>query len=112
MSVFTTPGPITATLTTAGAQVRVAASERTDTVVRVEPIAGANTKVAENTKVAFADGELSITTTKSGDKAGSVAITVELPTGSSLVLNTAWTDVRAEGVLGDCVLDVASGSVE
>lgn len=115
MTQFATPKPITATLTTGGARVRVAASERSDTVVLVEPINSANksdVKVAENTKVDFAAGQLSIETTKSGDKNGSIAITIELPVGSRLVLNTAWTDVHAEGPLGDCELNVASGQVQ
>jgi hypothetical protein len=114
MSVFTTPEPITATLTTAGARVRVVASERSDTVVRVEPVDSANSsdvKVAEKTKVGFSAGELSVKTTKSGARDGSVVITVELPAGSSLVLSTAWTDVHAEGPLGDCKLDMSSGRV-
>jgi hypothetical protein len=111
---FATPEPITATLTTAGARVRVVASERSDTVVRVTPIDDANktdVKVAEHTKVDFAAGELSVKTTRSGDRDGSVAITIELPAGSRLVLNTAWTDVHADGPLGDCVLNMASGQV-
>lgn len=115
MTVFTTPDPITATLTTAGARVRIAASDRPDTVVRVEPVNSASksdVKVAEQTEVAFADGELSIKTTKPGAKSGSVAITIELPAGSALVLETAWTDVHADGPLGACELDIASGRVE
>ncbi|MET8851407.1 hypothetical protein [Amycolatopsis sp. NPDC004625] len=114
MTTFATPRPITATLTTAGARVRVTATDRPDTVVRVEPVdhaSRADAKVAERTEVAFADGELSVKTTKSGDRRGSVAITVELPAGSRLVLNTAWTDVRTEGPLGGCRLNVASGDV-
>jgi hypothetical protein len=114
MSVFTTPEPITATVTTAGARVRVVASERPDTVVRVEPVDSANSsdvKVAEKTKVGFSAGELSVKTTKSGAKDGSVAITVERPAGSQLVLSTAWTDVHAEGPLGDCKIDMSSGRV-
>ncbi|MEV6910872.1 DUF4097 family beta strand repeat-containing protein [Amycolatopsis sp. NPDC051071] len=115
MPSFTTPNPITATLTTAGAKVRIAASERSDTVVRVEPLDGTNktdVKVAEKTKVDFTDGELSIKTTKSGDKNGSVAITIEVPAGSGLVLNTGWTDVHAYGPLGDCELNTSSGQVQ
>jgi hypothetical protein len=114
MTVFTTPEPITATLTTAGAQVRITASERPDTVVRVEPVTSASksdVKVAEQTEVTFTDGELSIKTNKPGAKSGSVAITIELPAGSALVLATAWTDVQADGRLGACELDVASGPV-
>ncbi|MET8764833.1 DUF4097 family beta strand repeat-containing protein [Lentzea sp. NPDC004782] len=115
MSTFTTPDPITATLTTAGARVRIAAGERTDTVVRVEPVNSANSKdvkVAEKTKVDFSDGVLAVKTTKSGDQNGSVAITIELPAGSRLILNTAWTEVQADGVLGDCEVNIGSGQVQ
>ena len=38
MPAFDTPGPIAATVVVAGAQVRVTASDRTDTVVMVEPV--------------------------------------------------------------------------
>lgn len=114
MSTFITPEPITTTLTTAGARVRIVASERQDTVVRVEPVNSANStdvKVAEKTKVDFSGGVLAIKTTKSGDKNGSVAITIELPVGSRLVLHTAWTEVHTDGLLGDCELNIASGHV-
>ena len=114
MPTFATPEPITATLTTAGARVRIVASDRSDTVVRVEPVNSAdksNVKVAERTEVDFAAGELSIKTIKAGDKNGSVAVTIELPLGSRLVLNTAWTEVHAAGPVGDCALEVASGQV-
>jgi len=83
--------------------------------VLVEPLDSASSsdvKVAEKTKVDFSAGELSIKTTKSGDKNGSVAITIDLPVGSRLVLNTAWTDVHADGLLGDCELNMASGQVQ
>jgi len=114
MSTFTTPEPINAAIVVAGARVRIVASERADTVVRVEPVDGtskADVKVAEKTKVAFSAGRLSVETVKAGGKDGSVAITVELPAGSRLALDTAWSDVQADGPLGDCRLDVASGQV-
>ncbi|QUQ64383.1 DUF4097 family beta strand repeat-containing protein [Kutzneria sp. CA-103260] len=115
MPTFETPKPITATLSTAGARVRIAAGERADTVVLVEPVnAGSKTdvKVAEKTAVDFSDGQLSVKTIKAGDRNGSVAITVELPVGSRLVLHTAWSDVQADGVFGDCELEVASGQIQ
>jgi len=115
MNTYATPKPITATVTTAGAHVRIVASERSDTVVRVSPVDSANksdVKVAESTKVSFTGDELSVRTSKPGAKDGSVAITVELPVGSRLRLNTAWSEVRADGRFGDCELDVASGQVE
>jgi hypothetical protein len=81
MPTFDTPGPIAATVVVAGAQVRVTASDRTDTVVLVEPINKASkkdVKVVSKTKVDFADGQLSVKTTVSGDEKGSVVITIGL----------------------------------
>jgi Putative adhesin len=115
MPTFATPGPIAATVVVAGARVRVTASDRTDTVVLVEPINDASredVKVADKTKVDFAGGQLSVKTTTSGDKNGSVAITIDLPAGSSLVSYLAHSDVHADGSLGECELHMASGRVE
>jgi DUF4097 and DUF4098 domain-containing protein YvlB len=115
MPTFATPRPIAATVQVAGAQVRVTASDRTDTVVLVEPIDAADrrdVKVAEKTKVDFAGGQLSVKTTASGDKDGSVAITIDLPTGSSLVAYLAHSGVDADGSFGDCELHMASGRVQ
>ncbi len=115
MPAFDTPGPIAATVVVAGARVRVTASDRTSTVVLVEPIDQASqkdVKVASKTRVGFAGGQLSVTTTASGDKNGSVAITIDLPAGSSLVAYLAHSSVHADGSLGECELHMASGRVE
>jgi hypothetical protein len=115
MPTFATPGPIAATVQVAGAQVRVAASDRTDTVVLVEPINEASpsdVKVASKTMVDFAAGQLTVKTTVSGDKNGSVAITIGLPAGSRLVTNLAYSSVHADGPLGECELHMASGLVQ
>ena len=115
MPTFATPGPIAATVVVAGAQVRVTASDRTDTTVLVEPTDKASKKdlkVANKTKVDFVGGQLSVKTTTSGDKSGSVAITIDLPTGSSLVAYLAHSSVHADGSLGECELHMASGRVQ
>jgi hypothetical protein len=115
MPTFDTPGPIAATVVVAGAQVEVTASDRTDTVVLVEPIDKASkkdVKVATKTKVDFADGQLSVKTTVSGDKDGSVAITIDLPANSSLVAYLAHSDIHADGSLGECELHLASGRAQ
>jgi hypothetical protein len=112
MPTFATPGPIAATVQVAGAQVRVAASDRTDTVVLVEPINEASpsdVKVASKTKVDFAAGQLTVKTTVSGNKNGSVAITIGLPADSRLVTNLAYSSIHADGPLGECELHMASG---
>ena len=61
MPTFATPEPIAATVEVAGARVRVTASDRTDTVVLVEPINEASrsdVKVANKTTVDFVGGQL------------------------------------------------------
>jgi hypothetical protein len=115
MSAFATPEPIAATVEVAGARVRVNASDRTDTVVLVEPINEASrsdVKVASKTKVDFADGQLSVKTTAPGDKSGSVAITINLPAGSSLAAYLAHSSVQVDGPVGQCELHLASGQVQ
>jgi hypothetical protein len=115
MPTFDTPGPIAATVVVAGAQVRVTTSDRTDTVVLVEPIDKASqsdVKVASKTKVDFAGDQLSVKTTVPGDKNGSVAITIDLPAGSSLVAYLSHSDVHADGSFGECELHMASGRVQ
>ena len=115
MPAFDTPGSIAATVVVAGAQVRVTASDRTDTVVQVEPIdktSPSDVKVASKTRVDFARDQLSVKTTASGDKNGSVVITIGLPAGSSLVAYLAHSSVQADGSLGECELHLASGRVQ
>ncbi|GAA1989324.1 DUF4097 family beta strand repeat-containing protein [Amycolatopsis minnesotensis] len=115
MPTFATPGPIATTVEVAGARVRVTASDRTDTAVLVEPVDGANrshVRVAARTKVEFADGHLSVRTTTSGDRDGSVVIAIDLPAGSSLAAYLAYSAVRADGRFGDCELHQASGQVQ
>ena len=115
MPTFATPAPITAAVQVAGAQVRVTASDRTDTVVLVEPIneaSASDLKVASKTEVDFAGGQLTVKTTVSGDKRGSVAIAIDLPADSRLVANLAYSSVHADGPLGACELHMASGQVQ
>jgi len=115
MPTFATPGAIAATVEVAGAQVRVSASDRTDTVVLVEPINEASrsdVKVASKTKVDFAGGQLSVKTTTPGDRSGSVVITIDLPAGSSLAVYLAHSSVQVEGPVGQCELHLASGQVK
>jgi hypothetical protein len=115
MPTFATPGPVTATVEVAGAQVRVTASDRTDTVVLVEPRDAASRRdvtVAGKTKVGLAAGQLTVKTTTPGDKTGSVVITVGLPSGSSLAAYLAHSSVQADGSLGQFELHMASGRVQ
>jgi hypothetical protein len=115
MPAFATPGPIAATVVVAGAHVRIAASDRADTVVLVEPINAASrsdVKVARKTRVDFSGGRLTVKTTVSGDKNGSVAISIDLPAGSSLVAYLTHSRVHVGGPLGECELHMASSQVQ
>jgi hypothetical protein len=83
--------------------------------VLVQPInetSRSDVRVAEKTKVDFADGRLSVKTTVSGDKNGSVAITIGLPVESSLVAYLAHSSVHVDGSVGECELHVASGQIQ
>ncbi len=115
MPTFATPEPIAATVEVAGARVQVTASDRTETMVLVEPVNEASrsdVKVANKTKVNFAGGLLSVKTTTPGDKSGSVAITIDLPAGSSLAAYLAHSSVQVDGPVGQCELHLASGQVQ
>lgn len=114
MPAFATPGPIAVTVAVAGAQVRIAASDRADTVVLAEPVNKASrldVKVAEKTRVDFTGGQLTVKTTVSGGKSGSVAISVGVPAGSSLVAYLGHSSVHADGPLGEAELHMASSRV-
>jgi hypothetical protein len=115
MPTFATPDPVNATVEVGGAQVRVTASDRADTVVQVEPLNAASRKdvrVADKTKVDFAGGQLTVKTMLPGDKGGSVAITIDLPAGSSLIAYLAHSGVHVDGSVGTCELNMASGRVQ
>ncbi len=115
MPTFDTPEPIATTLVVAGARVVVRASDRADTVVLAEPMSAtsqSDVKVANRTKIDFADGQLSVKTTVSGDRNGSVVITIGLPAGSSLIAYLTHSSVHADGSFGDCELHLASGQVQ
>ncbi|MDG4823250.1 DUF4097 family beta strand repeat-containing protein [Asanoa sp. WMMD1127] len=114
MPTFATPQPITATVEVAGAQVRVNATDRADTAVTVAPLdpsSRKDVKVAERTRVDYAAGQLRVKTTVSGDKNGSVAITIDVPAGSHLAAYLAHSDIHAAGPLGSGDLHIASGRV-
>jgi hypothetical protein len=68
--------------------------------------------VAERTKVEFSGGRLTVKTTVPGSKNGSVAISIDLPAGSSLAASVANSSLHADGPLGKFELHMASGRVQ
>lgn len=118
MPTFNTPEPILATIDLAAADVRVIASDRSDTVVQVRPSDSAHepdVKIAEQTKVDCTAAGLVIRGPKrtlSLRKVGSVDVTVELPAGSSIEADTGVGALRFAGRLGKCQAKIGAGHVE
>jgi hypothetical protein len=119
MPIFDTPEPISATIEVALGDVRIRASDRLDTVVRVHPSdAGADIDVraAEETQIEYADGRLLVKAPKPRalglfGKPGSVDVEILLPTGSHLRGRADVAAFQGTGDLGECWIKTASGDV-
>lgn len=115
MPAFATPEPITVAVDLAVGAVHLIASDRADTVVTVrpsDPNKSGDAKAADETRVDFHDGTLTVSTsakwrylTKS-----SVDLTIELPDGSA-VRGSALGPLFAEGRLGTCTFTSRAGDI-
>ena len=107
MQTFATPAPITAVLDIPAGRIQVIAADRTDTTIEVRPANPAknrDTRTAEQTTATYTDGVLQITATAPGRQLlgpGSLEVTIQVPTGSSVRAKAASTELRAVGRLGD-----------
>jgi putative adhesin len=118
MPKYETPGPVSVTLELGTGNVRVTASNRTDTVVEVRPSSEADesdVKTAQQVRVDFAGGMLRVTGPKPGAfdfsrKSRSVDVSIELPSDSEVSLDTLAGDVRCVGRLGECKLRTSAGT--
>jgi Putative adhesin len=123
MPTFETDEPIALSIEISHATVHVIATERTDTVVTVNPSDRENpedVEAAAKTAVELADGTLLVKGPKLGgiagrlvgwQRSGSVAVTVELPEGSSLRTDTGFVDLRCDGRLGEVEAKTGAGDV-
>lgn len=117
MPVFATPGPISATIELYAGDVQIVASDRADTVVEVRPSDDSDdsdVKAAQQTRVEYADGTLTIRGPKNlalsfSRKTRSVDVLVELPTGSQVHADLSAGDVRGTGDLAECRLKTGIG---
>jgi DUF4097 and DUF4098 domain-containing protein YvlB len=117
MPTFDTPQPITVTLSLLMADVRINASDRADTVVEVRP-ANPSTKsarVAEETRVEYADGRLLVKTPKHLNslfgRPGGIDVDIHLPAGSSLDGDVGLGELHGDGRLGECRYKTGYGAV-
>ena len=110
MPSYETPEPISVTLDLAVADVRITASDRTDTVVQIRPSDEADesdVQAAAQVRVDYTNGTLQVTGPKArafdfSRKTRSVAVSIELPSGSQLSAHLLMGDVRCAGRLGEC----------
>jgi hypothetical protein len=119
MPTFDTPEPISVRLSLGFvlANVRVTASDRTDTTVDVspaDPSSNADVKIVEQTRIDYADGRLTVRAPRLGalfGRTGSVDLTIALPTGSQLHGETGMGEFQCEGRLGECRLKTGYGEI-
>lgn len=117
MPTFQTPQAISVSLELAVGNARIVASERTDTVVDVRPTDEHDehdVRAAAETRVDFGGGTLRVKAPRPkwrGRDVGSIDVTIELPTGSSLRGDGAVVDIAGTGRLGECRYSTAAGQL-
>jgi hypothetical protein len=120
MPTFDTPEPISVTVELGVGDLRIVASDRTDTMVEVRPTDAAkkaDVAAAEQTRVEYAGGRLLIKaprgwrqyTFRGGGE--SIDVQVELPAGSNLQGETGVAALRCSGRLGECRYKTGVGDI-
>ncbi|MFG1794547.1 DUF4097 family beta strand repeat-containing protein [Nocardia sp. NPDC049149] len=120
MPTFQTVAPITVIADILSGELTVRASDRTDTVVQVnpaDPSKKADVRAAEQTRVDFTGGILTVkapkdwrTHTPFGGNP-SIEVLIEVPTGSRLTAGSGVGHLVAIGEFADTDLEVAAGDI-
>lgn len=120
MPSFDTPQPISVTVEIGVGNIRIAATDRPDTVVEVLPTdAGkkADVSYAEQTRVEYAGGRLLVKAPKGrryyGFRSGreSIEVQIDVPAGSELLAEAGVANLRCSGRLGECHAKVGVGEI-
>jgi DUF4097 and DUF4098 domain-containing protein YvlB len=119
MPKFETPEPISVTLELGVGNVRITASDRTDTTVDVRPSDESDesdVQAAQRVRVDFANGVLQVTGPKArvfdfSRKSRSVDVSVDLPSGSQVSGEVQVGDLGGTGRLGECRFKTSAGNV-
>ncbi|MEA2299103.1 MAG: hypothetical protein QOF77_2039 [Solirubrobacteraceae bacterium] len=120
MPTFDTPEPISVTVELGVGDIRIAASDRADTVVEVapsDPAKRSDVSAAEEARVEYADGRLVIKAPKGWRQwtfwggGESIDVRVALPAGSDVRCEAGIASVRATGRLGECRLRTGIGEL-
>ena len=120
MPTFETPEPISVTVVLVVGDLRIIASDRSDTVVVVSPSDSSkqsDVKAAEQTRVDFSQGRLLIKAPKSWKQYSpfggreSIDVAIELPIGSRVDGEAAVGDFSCDGRLGECRFTTSVGNI-
>ncbi len=119
MPIFETLEPVAVALDLGAADVRLAATDRSDTNVTVRPGRRADeaaVQAAEQVRVEYDGGLLRISSPKARAfgfqrKTRTVEIIVDLPTGSTLSGEVQTGDVHGSGRFGECRLKTSDGAI-
>src|SRR5262249_58332800 len=119
MPTFDTPEPISADLDLVVGDARIAASDRSDTVVEVRPSDGSHepdVRAAEQTRVEYTAGRLLVKAPRQRglglfSKPGSIDVTIDLPAGSRVHGDASVGAVHGAGRLGGCRVKTAAGGI-
>ncbi|WP_194912256.1 DUF4097 family beta strand repeat-containing protein [Catenulispora rubra] len=118
MQKFQTPSPITVILDIPAGQIRLIATDRTDTTVEVLPSDASkrrDAKTAEQTTIDFTNNILRIATAdpnKVLGSSGSLDVTIALPSGSRIEGKAGAAELYSTGRLGTVSFDGAYRTVE
>lgn len=121
MPTFITPEPISVTVEVGVGDIRIVASDRADTAVEVRPRDPANKSdavAAEQTRVEYANGMLTVKAPRGWRQytprggAESIAVQIDLPSGSRLHAEGGVATLRTTGPLGDCYVKSGIGDIQ
>jgi DUF4097 and DUF4098 domain-containing protein YvlB len=120
MPTFETPEPILATIEVPVGDLRIAARDRTDTVVEVRPSDPSHepdVRAAEQTRVEMTSDGLLVKAPKQRGlslvgKPGSIDVTIDLPAGSRLRAETGVGMLRCTGQLTKCQAKTGAGEID
>jgi hypothetical protein len=117
---YETPEPISVSLELAVGNVRIAAGDRIDTIVQVrpsDPTREADVTAAEQTRVEFADGRLTVKAPKGWRQYAwrsdgeSIDVEISLPAGSRVNAEAAAAALSSSGRLGELHYKTGVGAI-
>ena len=121
MPTFETPEPIAVTLDVGVGDIRVVASDRTDTLVDVrpsDPSKKSDVTAAEQTLVEYSSGRLLVKAPKGWrqwslrSRGESIDVQIELPAGSQVSGEAGVAMLRSTGRIGACRFKTGAGDIQ